>query len=405
MQQTPGDDRATPVETRRTAEPAIRGGLPLLVVFVVVCVNLRVAFVGVAPLVPTMDLDRVTVTVLTTIPPLCMGLFAPLGAWARGGIGEERGLFVAMIVLTAGLLIRSTNSAGLFAGTVVASAAIAVMNVLTPVLVRRRFAPNRIGAMMGLYAMLMGASAALTAAVTVPLYHATGSWQITLGIAIIPAVLGLAALPTQLRVPHVPHTAGNTAWGGLLRRPTAWAVTGFFSIQTLLFYTLAAWLPVILVAAGADTASAGTAFALCFIGVAVGGLLGPAWAGRHDDHRLPLLATIAFCLVGIGGILLAPASTAAVWSALLGIGLGAGQGIPGILYVRRAASHHQTAQLSSMAQSIGYLVAAAGPFLASALHGAGGSWTVPLAAMLVLLLANAALSPRAGRGTMNRPDS
>jgi CP family cyanate transporter-like MFS transporter len=372
----------------------------LLVVFIVVCLNLRVAFVGVAPLTPVMDLDRTTVTVLTTIPPLCLGLFAPLGAWVRGRIGEERGLFVAMIVLTAGLLVRSTNTAGLFAGTVVASAAIAVMNVLTPVLVRKRFAPERIGAMMGLYAMLMGASAALTAAVTVPLYQATGSWQLTLGIAVIPAVLGLAVLPTQLRVPRIPRPAADTAWGALLRHPTAWAVTGFFSIQTLLFYTVAAWLPVILVAAGTDAVSAGTAFALCFAGVAAGGFLGPAWAGRRDDHRAPLLATVACCLVGIGGILLAAASTVAVWSTVLGIGLGAGQGIPGILYVRRAANHHRTAQLSSMAQSIGYLVAAAGPFLASALHGAAGSWTAPLAAMVVLLLVNAAFSPRAGRGTM-----
>jgi MFS transporter, CP family, cyanate transporter len=399
MQQTPGEDMASPAQTRGAPEPAVGGGL-LLLVFIVVCLNLRVAFVGVAPLTPVIDLDRATVTVLTTIPPLCLGLFAPLGAWMRGRIGEERGLFLAMIVLTVGLLVRSTNTAGLFAGTVVASAAIAVMNVLTPVLVRKRFVPNRIGAMMGLYAMLMGASAALTAAVTVPLYQATGSWQLTLGIAIIPAVLGLAALPTQLSVPRTPQPTANTAWGGLLRHPTAWAVTGFFSIQTLLFYTVAAWLPVILVATGTDAVSAGTAFALCFIGVAAGGLLGPAWAGRRDDHRPPLLVTIAFCLIGIGGLLLAAASTAAVWSTLLGIGLGAGQGIPGILYVRRAANHHQTAQLSSMAQTIGYLAAAAGPFLAAALHNAAGSWTAPLAAMVILLLANAVFSPRASRGTM-----
>lgn len=156
MQQTSGDNSPTPAETRRVTETASCSGLLLLVAFVVVCLNLRVAFVGVAPLVPAMDLDRVTVTVLTTIPPLCLGLFAPLGAWARSRIGEERGLFVAMIVLTAALLIRSTNIAGLFAGTVVASTAIAAMNVLTPVLVRKRFAPNRVEAMMGL---LLGCSA------------------------------------------------------------------------------------------------------------------------------------------------------------------------------------------------------------------------------------------------------
>ncbi|MEU4191225.1 MFS transporter [Kribbella sp. NPDC026611] len=394
--QTPGDGAVVP-ETRATG---VRGGPLLVIVFVVVCLNLRVAFSGVGPLIPAMGLDRVTATLLTTIPPLCMGLFAPLGAWARGRIGEERGLFVAMIALTAGLLIRSTNPVGLFAGTVVASGAIAVLNVLTPVLVRKRFAPHRIGVMMGLYATLMGASAALTAEVTVPLYRATGSWQLTLGIAILPAVLGLAALPTQLRVPHLQRPTGTAAWGGLLRQPTAWAVTGFFSIQTLLFYTMVAWLPAILVAAGTDASAVGTVFALCFIGVAIGGFLGPAWAGRRDDHRSPILATIAFCLAGIGGLLIAPASTAAAWSILLGIGLGAGQGLPGILYVHRSADHHQTAQLSGMAQTIGYLIAAAGPSLTSALHSAGGSWTTPLIAMLMLSLINATLTSQAGRGTL-----
>jgi CP family cyanate transporter-like MFS transporter len=372
----------------------------LVVVFVVVCLNLRVAFSGVGPLIPAMGLDRLTATVLTTVPPLCMGLFAPVGAMARSRFGEERGLFVAMIALTAGIAVRSAGTVGLVAGTVVASAAIAVLNVLTPVLVRTRFAPSRTGVMMGLYAMLMGASAAATAALTVPLYDATGSWPITLGIAIVPAALALAVLPTQLRVPHLPRPTGRAAWAGLLRNRTAWAVTGFFSIQTLLFYTVVAWLPTILVAAGAAPTAAGTAFALCFIGVAFGGFAGPAWAGHCDTQLRPVLATIVCCLVGLGGILLAPAATAVGWSIVLGIGLGAGQGIPGILYVRRAADHHRTAQLSSMAQSIGYLVAACGPVLAAALHAAGGSWAAPLVALMVLLLVNAALSRGASRGTV-----
>jgi CP family cyanate transporter-like MFS transporter len=383
-----------------TTPSVARGGITLLVVFVVVCLNLRVAFTGIGPLIPAMALDKVTATVLTTIPPLFMGLFAPLGALARDRVGEERGLFLAMIALTVGIVIRSVDMVGLFAGTVVASAAIAVLNVLTPVLVRKRFDPHRVGVMMGVYAMLMGASAAVTAAVTVPLYERTGSWQIALGVAVVPAILGLVVLPTQLRVPHTRHSpAVDASWSGLLRNTTAWAVTGFFSIQTLLFYTLVAWLPAILVDAGASPASAGTAIALCLVGVAAGGFGGPAWAGRRESQRLPILVTIAFCLVGIGGILLAPVSTAVGWAVLLGVGLGAGQGIPGVLYVRRAANHHQTAQLSSMAQAIGFLVAATGPFLAAALHGASGTWAVPLGALVVLLLVNVALSPRAGRGT------
>ncbi|WP_319719178.1 MFS transporter [Nonomuraea angiospora] len=400
MQRPPNKNQATTPHSRPAAPSVARGGMTLMVVFVAVCLNLRVAFSGVGPLIPAMGLDQVSATVLTTVPPLCMGLFAPLGALARDRIGEERGLFAAMIALTVGIVIRSVGLGGLFVGTVVASAAIAVLNVLTPVLVRKRFAANRVGVTMGVYAMLMGASAALTAAVTVPLYQSTGSWQIALGVAVIPAVLGLAALPTQLRVPHISHPpTAKVSWTGLLRNPTAWAVTGFFSIQTLLFYTLVAWLPAILVAAGSDPATAGTSFALCFIGVAVGGFLGPAWAGRRESQRLPILVTIVLCLVGLGGVMLAPAATASLWAILLGIGLGAGQGVPGILYVRRAADHRQTAQLSSMAQAIGYLIAATGPVLASALHSATGNWNFALITLIVLLLVNAAFSPRAGRGT------
>lgn len=402
MQQSP-DGGETTLSASQAARPSVaRGGKTLLLVFVVVSLNMRVAFTGIGPLIPAMGIGEVTATALTTIPPLCMGLFAPLGALARDRIGEERGLFLAMIALTVGIVVRSLGMAGLFAGTVASSAAIAVMNVLTPVLVRKRFAPTRVGVMMGVYAMLMGASAALTAAVTVPLYEGTGSWQIALGIAVVPAILGLALLPTQLRVPHARNSlSANASWSELIRNSNAWAVTGFFSIQTLLFYTLVAWLPAILVDAGTSPASAGTAVALCLIGVAAGGFGGPAWAGRRETQRMPIVVTITLCLAGLGGILFAPVSTADVWAILLGVGLGAGQGIPGVLYVRRAASHHQTAQLSSMAQAIGFLVAATGPVLAAALHGGSGTWDVPLLALVILLLVNLALTPRAGSGTVS----
>jgi CP family cyanate transporter-like MFS transporter len=52
--------------------------------------------------------------------------------------------------------------------------------------------------------------------------------------------------------------------------------------------------------------------------------------------------------------------------------------------VARSPDSHITAHLSTMAQGVGYLIAATGPFLAGALHAITHSWTVPL----LLLLAN-----------------
>lgn len=52
--------------------------------------------------------------------------------------------------------------------------------------------------------------------------------------------------------------------------------------------------------------------------------------------------------------------------------------------------------LSAMAQTWGFLFAAAGPVLAAALHTATGAWTVPLTALIAVLLVCAAASMRAG---------
>ncbi|MBU8829752.1 MFS transporter [Mycolicibacterium goodii] len=368
--------------------------------FVVVCLNLRIALSGIGPLIPVFDLGQATVTVLTMIPPLCMGLFAPLGALTRRIMGEERALFVAMLVLTVGIAIRSAGIAGLFVGTVVASVAIAVLNVLTPVLVRKRVPSNRVGPMMVLYAMLMGCGAAVIAAATIPIFTVTGSWSIALGIAIIPALVGVAALSTQLWVPddRIPAVTTQPVGKQVLRNRTAWSVTGFFSIQTVLFYTLIAWLPAILLAQGADTAIAGFYFALLLVGVAAGGFLGPAWAGSRADQQTPIAVTIVLCVVGVVGVLTVPFSAVAPLVVLLGVGLGAGQGIPGVLYLRRAVDQQTAAQLSSMAQTVGYLVAATGPVVAAVLRERTGGWTWPLVLLLVLLAVNAVISRAAGRG-------
>ncbi|MFF9011303.1 hypothetical protein ACF087_36760 [Streptomyces goshikiensis] len=99
----------------------------------------------------------------------------------RRRLGEKRGLWWASLVLVAGAVPRMLSTPGLFAGTVVVSAATAVVNVLIPVLVRKRFPRERVGAMMGLYALSMGAGSALVAAMVVPVAQAAGSWKPAIG--------------------------------------------------------------------------------------------------------------------------------------------------------------------------------------------------------------------------------
>lgn len=387
-----------------TAEPAAGTGAPgrvaTTIAFVLVCLNLRIVFGGVGPLLPYMSLDPLTAGALTAFPPLCMGLFAPLGAMAGRRLGEARALFAAMAILTAGILIRSCGITGLLAGTVVASLGVAALNVLTPVFVRRNFGGPRIGVMMGVYAMMMGGGGGIMAALTVPIYHAAGdSWPVALVSAAVPAVMALAALVPLLGAPRPPAGSGGAArrahW--LLRHPTAWSLVCFFGIQCLVFYVILAWLPAIYVDKGAAPATAGLYLALCILAVAGGGFLGPMLAARRPDHRRHIVACIVLCIIGLAGILLAPADMGAVWSVVLGVGMGAGQGIPGVLYARRTADQIGMMQLSGMVQSFGYLMAATGPVIAAALHDWRGGWDWPIGFLLALLVFNGFAGLRGGR--------
>jgi CP family cyanate transporter-like MFS transporter len=249
------------------------------IAFVLVCLNLRIVYGGVGPLLPYMQLEPLAMSALTALPPLCMGLFAAIGATFARRFGEERALFLSIAILTIGVLIRSFGVSGLLAGTVVASIGIAALNVLTPVFVRQNFAASQIGVMMGIYAMMMGLGGGLMAALAVPLYHAAGgSWPIALGSAAIPAVVALLALVPLLGSTSKPKTLDRPAqpWHWLLSHPSAWSITGFFGIHCLIFYIALSLLPAIYVDKGATPAEGGIYLALSMIGIAVGRISLPA---------------------------------------------------------------------------------------------------------------------------------
>ncbi|TWV53708.1 MFS transporter [Streptomyces misionensis] len=385
----------------RTAPPHVPGaGVLLVVAFVLVSLNTRVSFGQIGPLAPVAGFSPAVISLLGLLPPLCMGAFAPLAAVARRRLGEERGLWWAGLVLVAGAVLRMLGMPGLITGTVVVSAATAVVNVLIPVLVRKRFPRERVGTMMGVYALSMGAGSALIAAVVVPVAQATGNWQPAIGLAVIPAALAAVGMTTQLRQqpPRPVGTSGTERSGRphVARTAVAWSLTAFFGVQTLAFYTVLAWLSSILVQAGHGRGAAGTGQALLICGVAVGGFIAPVLAAKGPDQRPHILSTVLVCVAGLTGLMLAPSSTSMLWVIVLGLGLGAGQALPGVLYAHRGSDHAHVTALSTMAQTCGFLFAATGPVLAAALHTATGTWTAPLGALTAALLISAAAGMRAG---------
>jgi CP family cyanate transporter-like MFS transporter len=373
---------------------------------ILLAINLRPAAASVGPLIHRIrhdtGLSGTGAGVLTTLPVLCFGALAPLAPALARRFGSQVALAGTLILLLLGLLIRVVpGTALLFAGTALAGTAIAVGNVLLPVMVSRSF-PERAGFMTGLYAAALIGFAALAAGVTVPIANwLGGGWRTGLVIWAAPVAVALAVWLIALRGRRGGAPAGDAheqmrGARMLMRSRLAWAVTLFFGIQSASFYATLAWLPSIFESHGASEAKAGLLLSLTLI-VGVGtALTVPPTAARLRQQRGLVLVFTGFIAAGWIGILAAPMSAPYLWAVLLGIGQNACFPLALTLIVLRAGSVATTSALSTLVQSVGYGLAAFAPLAIGALHDITNSWTAPLVVLLVLVAPQALVGYAAG---------
>ncbi|MFJ4904361.1 CynX/NimT family MFS transporter [Streptomyces sp. NPDC093249] len=384
--------------TRRAllAHPAL-----LLVGIVLASLNMRVALASVAPLVgevsDTFGLSATASSLVTSVPVLFLGVGALVAPWLGRRFGAERVLFAALLLLAVGILGRLLPSAAaLYGGGVLVGTAIALLNVLMPGLIKRDF-PDRAAAMTSVYTGAMIAGATVAAAAAVPLEKALGGgWQASLGFwSLLAVVAAVAWLPQVLiaqgrtgrAVRAVPATGAAARPVSVWRSALAWQVTLFMGLQSLWSYVLIAWMPTIFTDHGMSRSTAGVVFAFNNLIQVAGAFVVPLLAGRMRSQR-PLVALVTTLVAaGYAGLLVAPLEGAWLWSAVLGVGQGGAVGLALTLIVLRSGDAATAARLSGMAQTVGYLLAAAGPLAAGVLHQATGSWTLPICVVLVVCAA------------------
>jgi MFS transporter, CP family, cyanate transporter len=375
----------------RTPSAARAGAVVLIAAIAVLSFNLRPALVAVGPLAKQIrgdtGLSSAATSLLTTLPLICFGVFSTLAPPLGRRLGLERAIASALGLLIAGVAVRAIPSnVALFGGSALAGAGIALENVLLPGLIKRDFAGHT-GPMMGLYSVGLNGGAALAAALTVPLGKTlhTG-WRPTLALWGLFAVVALAAwLPSSLRA----HASGSTRVAKtdvpVWRSSLAWSVAMFMGFQALLFYGLVAWVPSLLEDHGMGSSEAGLMLALfAFTGIATSFLV-PIQAARRRTQRGLVVMTAALFLTGLIGLLAAPAGGAVAWMIVLGFAQGAGISLALTLIVLRCRTAPAAAELSGMAQTVGYLVAALGPLIVGVLHGISGGWTVPLIVLVAMV--------------------
>jgi CP family cyanate transporter-like MFS transporter len=381
---------------------SVGAGTLLAAGIVLAGLNLRIAVASVPPVLDEIQRDlgvsSAVAGLLTSIPVLCFGLLAPAAPALVRRYGAERVLLGALAALTFATLLRGIPSLGpLFAATAAGGAAVAVANVGVPAIVKEHVRAGT-GRVMGLYVGALGAGAALAAGLTPPLADAFGGrWSVALAVWALPAAI--AAIAVGAVVDRGDDSTEASVMGNaraLLRDSLAWQVTGFMALQSLVFYAGLAWLPSFLRDNGYTASEAGVALSLYLLLGIPASLVVPPLAVRMRDQRVLAAATAGVEAAAIAGLLLAP-DAAFVWAALFGIGQGATFSLALTLIVLRTPHAGRAAQLSAMAQTIGYTLAAAGPIGLALVHDASGGWNAPFAVLFICAAILAGVGLLAGR--------
>jgi MFS transporter, CP family, cyanate transporter len=386
--------------------------IPLLVIAVAAAgLNLRTAITSLPPVFPDLQdrlhLSSAELSLLAAAPVICFGVASAFAAWLNRRHGEEMILLAALVLLTAGLLLRgAAPGVLLFPGTILAASSIAILNVLLSSMVKRRW-PERAGLLIGIYLTALSLGAIVSSLISVPLYRDSGrSVPLTLGVWAAPAALAVLLWLPQLRyrAPAAGSRAGPEGRAGpapvrlqVYRYALTWQVTAFMGLQSLLYYSALSWVPTIFQDRGASAVTAGNLLALMGGGNLATSLVVPVLAQRRPSQRVLVVPSLIGTAAGLAGTLWAPLGSAPFWVLILGFSQGSCLALAIFFMLARAPDASVAASLSAFSQSVGYLVAAAGPLAVGLLHTATGSWAIPVAGLLILCAAELATGLLAAR--------
>lgn len=373
--------------------------------------NLRPAITGIAPLAERINasgIDLQSIGLMTTVPLLLFAVVGLWAGWAGSRFGFARTLGLGLFLLSAGAFLRTVvltdGTIERVAGTILIGAGIALGNVLLPAVVKSRF-PTHTGILTSLYSTAMNFGAALGIALALPMANtfSTG-WRGSLGAWGVLALFSLVLWVPQMLSKPTPHS-GSSALAGvrrLLREPRAWQVTAYMGIQSLLFYSIVAWLPTVLQFRGmSEGESANWVTAMQLTGC-VASLVVPTLAGRNPSQSFWGAASALTTFTGIFGVVFFPEKFVPIATVITGVGLSSGFGLALLLIALRSADSGTTGHLSSMAQAIGYLFAAPAPWFIGWLSTKTGNWTLSFGLLLIPALILAVFGFIAGRpGTVS----
>lgn len=377
----------------------------LIIGIIFISTTLRAPLTAVGPIISYirdgLAISNVLAGFITTIPLLAFAIISPFAPKIARRFGMEMTLFLAILLLAIGIIIRSLGTPFfLLLGTALIGIAIAFGNVLIPSFIKLKF-PLQLGLMTGVFTVSMNLSAGIGAGISYPIADGTSyGWQGALGfwsvLAIVACIIWLPQIK-QKQIVVVSPTTNVVKAKSILKSPLTWTITLCMGLQSLIFYTTAAWIPEILQTKGMDAESSGWMLSFMQFAQLPMTFLIPILAGRLKDQRILVALFTVFYLIGFTGLLFGDISLSLLWMITLGLGGGASFGLVMMFFSLRSRTPMEAADLSGVAQSIGYLLAAVGPVFFGFIHDETGSWYTPMILFIVTVVLLFLAGMHAGR--------
>jgi CP family cyanate transporter-like MFS transporter len=375
----------------------------LMAAIAIIALNLRPSISGVGPLISEIRLDtglsNTLLGMLTTLPVLAFGIFSVLTPLFTRRLGTEGTMAFALTILTAGILLRVIpDFFALYLGTLILGIGIALGNVLLPGIVKKKF-PKKFGLVTGIYSSMLGIGAAIAAGISVPLSENAGlGWRWSLGAWALLSFIAFLVWFPQLseNIPAVARRNLRSSIKELGKSRIAWMVAIFVGLQSLTFYTIIAWLPEILQERGMNASTAGWMLAMVQGTGVIGTFVFPAWASNRQRQRLPVVILVLIEMVSLAGLMIPTLFLTPLLVSILGFSLGGSFGMALLFIGMRTRGTDSANELSGMAQSVGYTLAATGPALFGGIYDLSQNWLIPLIFLFLIAFAKLATGWRAG---------
>lgn len=374
----------------------------VLCAMILLATNMRAPIVALGSIAPVvqeaLNISETQIGWLGAVPMLTFALGALISPSIGKRFGIENTLIAMIVLLTAGMVIRTAIPTwlGFLSGTVMLTLAIGFANTLAAPVIKQR-TPKNIPLITGLFSLTMTVMAGIVAGVVLPLSEwvgwqwALGGWSILGVFAIVIWIflrIRLGSSSDQV-VPIAEQGSSNIS---IWRTGFAWQIGIFLGIQSLLYYTVASFLPSILISKGMSAVSAGQMGSV-FQFMAPLSILSLTWLvnrGRPIQALAVLAATLN--VIGIAGLSYASTDLAWLWSGLMGAGCSAIFTLSMMLFSMRTYTTNQASELSGMAQFVGYLLAFFGPLGTGWLHEVTDNWDLPLFITLILMIINVGIA-------------